>query len=173
MLSGTYSITIHVTITLNFARETGSAGGGVIPVTFTVGSAFVRTSPGMTVGAALNFTWVGTNQITITAVRFSGAAASWITLAETLPKAVTKDVGGREGHGEVSISVLVPSSTQPGEYTVPATADAEAAGTRLTTGGWITFTVVKPATPTIVPDIMTYVIALILLALVAYAYLKR
>ena len=79
----------------------------------------------------------------------------------------------RSGHGEVSISVLVPSNTQPGEYTVPATADAEAAGTRLTTGGWITFTVVKPVAPTIVPDLMTYVIALILLALVAYAYLKR
>jgi len=177
IMSGQYTFSSQVTLTLDWTSSGGSGtGGGSIgfPVAFTAGTLLLKASPGMTVDATLNFTWIGTNQITITNVRFSGAAADWIALAETLPKAVTKDFGATEGYGEVGIRVLVPSNAEPGEYTVPVQMDAEAAGSRLITGGWITFTVEKPALPTTaVPDYMTYLFAALLLALVAYAYLKR
>ena len=103
------------------------------------------------------------------------SAVGWLTLAETLPKVVTKDIALREGYGEIGIRVIVPSDAPLGEYTVPATVEAEAVGTKLTTSGWITFTLVKPtlAVGTEMQTIMTYVFAALLLALVAYAYLKR
>ena len=57
---------------------------------------------------------------------------------------------------------------------MPAAVEADAVGTKLTTSGWITFTVVKPVPPTTtVPEIMTPIFALLLLVLVGYAYLKR
>lgn len=57
---------------------------------------------------------------------------------------------------------------------MPAAVEADAVGTKLTTSGYITFTIVKP-TPIVgteMQTIMTYVFAALLLALVA-AYLKR
>jgi len=57
---------------------------------------------------------------------------------------------------------------------VPAAVEADAVGTKLTTSGYITFTIVKP-TPVVgteVQTIMTYLFAALLLILVAYAYLK-
>ena len=88
---------------------------------------------------------------------------------------MTKPIGEREGTGTVEMRVLVPSDAQHGEYTVPVQVDAEAVGSRLTTGGWITFTIIKP-TPAIGTDIqtaMTLLLASLLFILVAYAYLKR
>jgi len=58
---------------------------------------------------------------------------------------------------------------------VPAAVEADAVGTKLTTSGYITFTIVKP-TPIVgteMQNAMTLVFAALLLALVAYAYLKR
>jgi len=145
ILSGQYTFASQVTITLDFTLPAGGVSGGPTPVvTFTVGTLLFKTSPGTVVDAKLNFTWIGTNEITITNVRFSGAAAGWITLSETLPKTVMKDIGAREGYSEVGIRILVPSDAPLGEYTVPATVEAEAVGTKLTTGGYITFTIVKP-----------------------------
>jgi hypothetical protein len=58
---------------------------------------------------------------------------------------------------------------------VPAAVEADAVGTKLTTSGWITITLVKP-TPAIgteMQTLMTYVFAALLIAVIAYAYLKR
>jgi len=149
ILSGTYTFASQVTLTLDFARETGGNVGGLVPVvSFTVGTVTFKAEQGRTVDATLNFTWIGTNQLTITKVTFTGAAADWITLAEELPKTATKEIGAREGCGEVSIRLVLPLDAEPGEYTVPATVEAEAVGNCLTTSGYIVFTVLTPETET-------------------------
>jgi len=180
ILSGEYALGSQVALSMDWALSGGSGssggsiGGGGIPFTFTAGTLIFKANPGMTVNAVLNFTWMGTNQITITNIRFNGAAANWVTLADTLPKTVTKEVGAIEGYGEVGICLLVSNNAQPGEYEVPAQIDAEAVGSQLTTSGWITITVMKPAAPiTMVPDFVTYLFAMLLLFLVAYAYIKK
>jgi hypothetical protein len=176
-LSGTYTfqIMIYVTITLDFAKETASVGGITPAVTFTVGKTVFQALQGETVEATLNFTWVGVNQLEIVNMKFTGAAADWLTLADLLPKAVTKQVGDREGYGEVQIRVKIPKDADLGDYTVPTQVDVEAVGNRLTSSGWITFTIIPPPppAPTQIPDYMTYLFAALLLVLVAYAYLKR
>jgi len=177
ILTGQYTFASQVTITLDFARETagGTGGGQSIPaVTFTVGKTVFQVEQGKTVEATLNFTWIGVNQLEIVNVKFAGAAAEWLTLADSLPKTVTKEIGSREGYGELEIRLNVPADAPPGKYSVPAQIDAEAVGSRLTTNGWITFTIIKP-TPlsSQVPDYMTYLFAALLIILVAYAYIKR
>ena len=58
---------------------------------------------------------------------------------------------------------------------MPAAVEADAVGTKLTTSGYITFTIVKP-TPVVgteVQTIMTYLFAALIVAALAVAYLKR
>jgi len=179
ILTGQYTFQSQVTITMDFTKETGSGtsgtGGTTPAITFTVGTVPFKVEQGKTIDALLNFTWAGVNQITVTGVRFKSATAEWIALAESLPKTVAKQIGATEGKGSIEVRVIVPADAQPGEYTVPATVEAEAVGGRVTAGGYITFTIVKPAPPlpSQVPDYMTYLFAALLLTLVAYAYLKR
>jgi hypothetical protein len=179
ILTGQYTFQSQVTITMDFAKETGSGAsgtGGMTPaIMFTVGTVPFKVERGKTIDALLNFTWAGVNQITVTSVRFEGATAEWLALAESLPKTVGKQIGATEGKGSIEVRVIVPADAQPGEYTVPATVEAKVVGGRVTAAGYVTFTIVKPTPPlpSQVPDYMTYLFAALLLTLVAYAYLKR
>lgn len=150
----------------------GGTGGGGVP--FTAGTLVFKANPGMTVNAVLNFTWMDTNQITITNIRFNGAAADWVALADTLPKTVIKGVGVTEGYGEVEIHVLVSSDAQSGEYTVPTQIDVDAVGSHMTTSRWIIIAVTKSTSfNNMVPDLITFILTVLFLALVIYAYLKK
>jgi len=97
-----------------------------------------------------------------------------MSLAEVLPKTLTKEPGALEGWGQVKIRINVPATAEPGEYTVPVTVKAEAVGAKLETQGYITFRIMQPpsAPSGIAPDAMTYLLAALLIGLVATAYLK-
>jgi hypothetical protein len=174
ILAGQYSFASEVTLTLDFTMPVGGGGGGGVPaITFSVATVKLEAQAGRTVEADLSFTWVGVTQIDLVDVRFGGAAAKWVTLAETLPKRVSKGIGDWEGRGAITIRLMVPGDAQLGEYTLPVTVDAEAVGGRITAGGWVTFNVVQPSPAySPVPDYMTYLFAALLLSIVAAAYLK-
>ncbi len=139
-------------------------------MSLTVATSLLRVQPGQTVEALLNFTWTGANSITVTQITFSGAAAEWLSLAETLSKTVSKQVGSETGMGAVTIRLMVPRDAQPGDYTVPVRIHAEAVGNQIETGGYLTFRVVEPTRPsTAYPDYMTILFA----AIIITAYLKR
>lgn len=75
----------------------------------------------------------------------------------------------------VVLGVIVPADAAEGQYTVPVQVDAKAVGNVLTTSGWVTFTVQKPA-PQVGADVetvMTWVFVALLVAVIAYAFLKK
>ncbi|MCW4020103.1 MAG: ParB N-terminal domain-containing protein [Candidatus Bathyarchaeota archaeon] len=108
--------------------------------------------------------------------RWKGALADWLTVAETLPKTVTKQIGAKEGSGELKICVIAPDDAQVGEYSIPLSMDAETVGSKLTGNGWVTITVMKPTPPAPSTDIMlgmSVMFSIILAAIVGYGYLRR
>jgi hypothetical protein len=129
---------------------------------------------GQTVNAALNMSWMGVNQVTITRITFTGDGADWLTLAEVLPKTLTKQIGSMTGAGIVTVRLNAPADAKPGDYTVPVRVEAEAIGNRIETSNQLSFSVVEP---TIagggVSEIMTYLFAALIIVAIAAAYLKR
>jgi hypothetical protein len=103
--------------------------------------------------------------------RFESDVGRWLTLAEALPKTLTKPIGERAGSGMIAARSTVPDSAQTGQYTVPVALDIEAVGGRGTTNSYVTFTVTRLTSP--IPDYMTYVFAVLFVAIVLTAYLKR
>jgi len=174
MLSGQYTFELEVIIEieLDFEREVASGGMTILPVTLTVSAPTFSIEQGRSLESTVDLAWIGLNQITVSNMKFSGSEAGWVSLVERLPKALTKEVGLREGYGEVVIRVTVPMDAETGEYTVPVTVEVEAVWTKVTANGYLTFAVIRPA-PGAVPDYMTILLAALLLALVAAAYLRR
>jgi len=122
------------------------------------------------------------------------AAASWISLAEELPKSFTKNPAEEEGRATLKIRVSVPEDSEPGNYTELAvvTASSSALTGKVTQSGYITFQVAAPrrapvpplpelpepveraieAWRNVVPEYMTF-FAIFLLWLIITGYLKR
>jgi len=123
------------------------------------------------VDVSVQVAWEGVNQITVTCVRFEGDVGRWLTLAEALPRTLTKPIGERSGSRTIAARATVPASAQTGQYTVPVTLDIEAIGGRGTTNSYVNFTVTRLTSP--VPDYMTYIFAALFAAIVLTAYLRR
>jgi hypothetical protein len=179
ILTGQYQFSGQVTLTLELEWTVGGPTGGgestATYVTFVVATVKMGSVPqGQTVNAALNMSWMGVNQVTITRITFTGDGADWLTLAEVLPKTLTKEIGSMTGSGIVTIRLNAPADAKPGDYTVPVRVESEAVGNRLETSSQLTFRIVEP---TIagggVSEIMTYLFAALIIVAIAAAYLKR
>ena len=186
ILSGTVTYQSPVTVTLDYTIPTssgssaagggGSSSSGTFAPKISVMIGPIRTVslyPGETVTALLAVNWTGVNNIRVTSIEFTGAVKDWVTLAESLPKALFKQIGEDHGTGEVEVRIIAPENAQPGEYTVPVIIHAEAVGSRIETNGYLTFSIIqKPAPISLVPEYMTLIFAAALAGIILYAYLK-
>ena len=119
----------------------------------------------------VNFT--GVNNIRVLSLEFSGAASDRIVLAEPLPKTFFKPIGEEVGKGEIELRIIAPENAEPGDYTVPVVVKAESVGSQIQTNGYLIFSIVPQAPPvSIVPEYMTWIFAIAIIAIILYAYLK-
>jgi hypothetical protein len=184
ILLGTITYESTVTVTLDYTMPVAGGGGdgtsggtglSILPaVSLSIAPVrFIQLRPGEAATGILSINFTGVNNIRVTALEFSGAAADWITLAEPLPKTIFKAIGELVGTGEVQIRIIAPEDAEPGEYTVPVTVRAEAVGSLIETNGYLTFSIIPKAPQiSLVPEYMTWIFAALLSALVLYAYLK-
>ena len=176
VLIGRYTFaSSQVVLTLDFAMPVSSGGGSFTPkVSLMIGVVKpVSLHPGETLTAFLCVNWTGASILKVTSIEFSGSAKDWLTLAESLPKLFTKQVGEYVGRGEIKVRITAPEGAQPGEYAVPVAIRAEAVGSRLEANGYLTFKVAPTAGPlSLVPEYMTLIFVAALLLIILYAYLK-
>ena len=179
VLTGEYTFSSSLTITLDFTTSTTSGAGGGASGAFTpeiyvrISSRRVSLYPGESATLRLIINWTGVNSIRITSIEFMGAAEDWLTLAEDLPKTIFKPIGEEVGTGEIELHIMAPETAQPGDYTVPVTIRAEAVGSRIDTNGYLTFSILRKPTPiSLIPEYMTWIFVAAIISLILYAYLK-
>jgi len=122
----------------------------------------------------MTVTWSGVNTLKIARLEFSGSQAGWPRV-EDLPVIMMKDISGEEGQDTFPVIVSVPYNADLGEYTIPATVNAEASGGTLSTGSWLNFEVIEPPVGTIfplLPDWMTLLLLLVVVVILVYAYMR-
>jgi hypothetical protein len=129
---------------------------------------------GYTKKVKMTVEWSGVNTLRVTTVEFSGANMQW-AYTEELPQIFTKSLTGQSGEGSLEVIVTVPHDADLGDYTIPATVNAESSAGTVSTGSWVNFEVVEPPRGKIfplLPDWMTILFLLVIVVVVMYAYLQ-
>ncbi|MEM4727208.1 MAG: hypothetical protein QXD04_03010 [Candidatus Bathyarchaeia archaeon] len=165
ILSGPYTYTSPVTITLEwFTQPSGSGtGGGIMAryISLNVESTRMFYAPrgGSTV-VDLPLTWSGSNTLTVTEVSFTGEGADWLTVADVLPKTLFKELTALSGTGSIKVKVSAPEDAPLQSYTVPVKVICDVEGSKLEAGGRLTFQVTsRGEIPLPAPSILILLIA--------------
>jgi len=178
ILSGTYTFSSTVTVTLDWTSVTGGTTGGTSTfgkLDLTIEDIRLTLAKGATETFNLTIHWTGVNDITITEVTITEEYVTWFSLAETLPKQASK---GTEAEGTVTIQmkISVPWQITLGQHTIPVTVTAsQEGGVTIEKSGVIYLTVTSTAAAATgqIPEVMTYLFLFAVVGLSGYAFIKK
>jgi hypothetical protein len=176
ILSGTYTGSTTAVLDWTTPSTSGPSGGSTRQVQFSVEDTYLTVAQGQSATFTLNLTWTGTNTLTITAVTLTGNYTSWFSLAESLPKTLSKQTASGVGSGYISMKVGLPWSLNVGEYTVPVSVTVNQGGSiSLEQSGTVYLTIIagQAVASGSIPEYMTYILLAAIAAVSIYAFTRK